>query len=60
MIELIKKGAKLSEENWAILWAEAVLFTAILALAMKSWLAFAGLFGVMAFIMTVYKDRDGG
>ena len=38
MIQLIKKGAKLSEENRQLLWIELVMFSALSGLVCHSWL----------------------
>ena len=51
MINLIKKGAKLSEENRTLLWVELVLFSVLSGLACHSWLVLVivalGLVGLM-------------
>ncbi len=40
MIQLIKKGAKLSEENRSLLWSEIALFSVLSGLVCHSWLVF--------------------
>jgi len=39
MFKLIKKGAKLSEENKPLLWAEIIIFSVIPGLFFQAWLA---------------------
>ncbi len=51
MIELTKKGAKLSDENRSLLWSELILFTVLSGLVCHSWLVSLivalGLIGLM-------------
>jgi len=50
MFQLIKKGAKLSEENRTLLWSELVLFSILSGLVCHSWLVLIvalGLVGLM-------------
>jgi hypothetical protein len=52
MIELIKKGAKLSEENRTLLWIEATLFSIMAGLVCHSWIAFILVASVLIGLMT--------
>jgi len=40
MFKLIKKGAKLSEENKPLLWSELCLFAVVGGIFFHSWLVF--------------------
>ncbi len=52
MFRLIKKGAKLSEENRQLLWAELVIFSAIPGLFFHAWLVTVVLLPVLSWLIT--------
>ncbi|MBI3601467.1 MAG: hypothetical protein HY209_01025 [Candidatus Omnitrophica bacterium] len=52
MFALIKKGARLSEENRPLLWTELVLFSGLSGLMCRSWLALAVVSLALVFLMT--------
>jgi len=52
MINLIKKGAKLSEENRPLLWSELALFAVVTGLLFHSWLVFIVISGTLIWLMT--------
>jgi len=52
MIRLIKKGAKLSEENRPLIWSEIALFATVTGLLFHSWLVFIVISGALIWLMT--------
>ena len=52
MFELIKKGAKLSEENRPLLWGELVLFSCVSGLLFHSWVVLGVIFLSLAWLLT--------
>ena len=52
MIQLIKKGAKLSEENRPLLLSELSLFAVVIGILFHSWLVFFAILGALVWLMT--------
>jgi len=52
MLKLIKKGAKLSEENRSLFWVELVMFSVIPGLFFHAWLLTVIMLPVLSWLIT--------